>query len=83
MISTVTLNPALDVTLEVDDLHLNQYNQVNNASIYPGGKGINVSKVVRACGRETIAIGFFRGRQRKNYRGRSKKTRYYYKLLAY
>ena len=61
MISTVTLNPALDVMLEVDDLHLNQYNQVNNASIYPGGKGINVSKVVRACGRETIAIGFLGG----------------------
>ena len=61
MISTVTLNPALDVILEVDDLHLNQYNHVNNAKIQPGGKGINVSKAVRACGRETIAIGFLGG----------------------
>ena len=61
MISTVTLNPALDVILEVDDLQLNQYNKVNIASILPGGKGINVSKAVRACGRETIAIGFLGG----------------------
>jgi len=61
MISTVTLNPALDIVLEVDDLHLNQYNKVNNVLIYPGGKGINVSKAVRACGRDTIAIGFLGG----------------------
>jgi len=61
MISTVTLNPALDVILELDDLKLNQYNEVNSAKIYAGGKGINVSKAVRACGRETIAIGFLGG----------------------
>ena len=61
MISTVTLNPALDIILEVDDLHLNQYNKVNVAHLSPGGKGINVSRAVRACGRETIAIGFLGG----------------------
>jgi len=61
MISTVTLNPALDVILEVDDLHLNEYNHVNEARLFAGGKGINVSKAVRACGRETIAIGFLGG----------------------
>jgi len=61
MISTVTLNPALDIILEVDDLHLNQYNKVNVAHLSPGGKEINVSRAVRACGRETIAIGFLGG----------------------
>lgn len=61
MISTITLNPALDVVLELDGLKLNKYNEVLSAHVTSGGKGINVSKAVRACGRETIAIGFLGG----------------------
>ncbi len=61
MIATVTLNPALDVILEVDSLKLDHYNKVLNAHLTSGGKGINVSKAVRGCGRETIAIGFLGG----------------------
>jgi 1-phosphofructokinase family hexose kinase len=61
MIGTVTLNPAIDVILEVSNLKINQYNKVLNAHTTSGGKGINVSKAVRGCGRETIAIGFLGG----------------------
>ena len=61
MIATVTLNPALDVILEVNNLKLDQYNKVYNAQVTSGGKGINVSKAVRGCGRETIALGFLGG----------------------
>jgi 1-phosphofructokinase len=61
MIVTVTLNPALDVILKVNNLKINQYNKVLDARITSGGKGINVSKAVRGCGRETIAIGFLGG----------------------
>ncbi|HER23784.1 MAG TPA: 1-phosphofructokinase family hexose kinase [Candidatus Atribacteria bacterium] len=61
MIGTVTLNPALDVILEVNDLKINHYNKVLNAHTTSGGKGINVSKAIRGCGRETIAIGFLGG----------------------
>lgn len=61
MIATVTLNPALDVILEVNNLKLDHYNKVHNAQITSGGKGINVSKAVRGCGRETIALGFLGG----------------------
>ncbi len=61
MIATVTLNPALDVVLEVNNFKLNHYNKVLSAHITSGGKGINVSKAVRGCGRETIAIGFLGG----------------------
>jgi 1-phosphofructokinase family hexose kinase len=61
MIATVTLNPALDVTLKVKNLKLNDYNRVLGVGITAGGKGINVSKAVRGCGRETIAIGFLGG----------------------
>jgi len=61
MIGTVTLNPAIDVILEVSNLKINHYNKVLNAHTTSGGKGINVSKAVRGCGRETIAIGFLGG----------------------
>lgn len=61
MIGTVTLNPALDVILEVNNFKVNHYNKVLNAHITSGGKGINVSKAIRGCGRETIAIGFLGG----------------------
>ncbi|MFH1001689.1 MAG: 1-phosphofructokinase family hexose kinase [bacterium] len=61
MIGTVTLNPAVDVILEVNNLKINHYNKVLNAHTTSGGKGINVSKAVRGCGRETIAIGFLGG----------------------
>jgi 1-phosphofructokinase family hexose kinase len=61
MIGTVTLNPAIDVILEVNNLKINHYNKVLNAHTTSGGKGINVSKAVRGCGRETIAMGFLGG----------------------
>ncbi|RXG62536.1 hypothetical protein ES695_21575, partial [Candidatus Atribacteria bacterium 1244-E10-H5-B2] len=61
MIGTITLNPAIDVILEVSNLKTNHYNKVLNAHTTSGGKGINVSKAVRGCGRETIAIGFLGG----------------------
>lgn len=61
MIGTVTLNPALDVILEVNNLKVNYYNKVLNTHTTSGGKGINVSKAVRGCGGETIAIGFLGG----------------------
>lgn len=62
MITTVTLNPALDVTLQLDKLMLDKYNIVSKASSIPGGKGINVSKAVRAYGLDTMALGFLGGR---------------------
>lgn len=61
MIGTVTLNPAIDVILEVSNLKINHYNKVLVAHTTSGGKGINVSKAVRGCGKETIAIGFLGG----------------------
>ena len=61
MIGTVTLNPAIDVILEINNLKINHYNKVLNAHTTSGGKGINVSKAVRGCDRETIAIGFLGG----------------------
>lgn len=61
MITTVTLNPSLDVILELKKFKLNQYNIVQKVNKIPGGKGINISKAVRAYGLETMALGFIGG----------------------
>lgn len=61
MIYTITTNPSLDYTVEVD-LVPNQINRTRSDAIYPGGKGINVSLFLQRLGQETRALGFAAGR---------------------
>ena len=61
MIATVTLNPALDQHVEVDNLVLDDTNRWVSFKRQPGGKGINVSRVLRELGGETVAYGFIGG----------------------
>ena len=61
MIITVTLNPALDKTITVSRLLINGVNRVGNTRLDAGGKGINVSKTIRALGGETLAMGILGG----------------------
>ncbi|WP_312641267.1 PfkB family carbohydrate kinase, partial [Hydrogenoanaerobacterium sp.] len=61
MIITVTLNPALDKTVEVDSLLLGGLNRLRNVTIDAGGKGINVSKMISALGGQSIATGYVGG----------------------
>ena len=56
MIVTVTLNPSVDRTLFVDDLKLGSVNRAELKAVDPGGKGVNVSRAVKAFGKETHAI---------------------------
>ena len=65
MIVTVTMNPAIDKTMEVDTLKLGGLNQIKKAEADAGGKGINVSKTIRALGGESIATGFLGGNSGK------------------
>lgn len=62
MIATVTLNPAVDRTLWVDSLLPGDTNRVRQSDMDPGGKGINMSLVLREFGEETVALGFLGGR---------------------
>ena len=62
MIYTVTLNPALDKTVEVSSLTLNAVNRITAMRTDPGGKGINVSKVVKKLGGRSIATGILGGK---------------------
>ena len=61
MIITVTLNPAVDQTLVLERLNLGDTNRVRDSRIDPGGKGINVSRVLRELGRESMATGLAPG----------------------
>ncbi|MCX5734972.1 MAG: 1-phosphofructokinase [candidate division NC10 bacterium] len=58
---TVTPNPALDRTLRVDELSFGGIARVQGVQEDPGGKGINVSRVLRQFGCSTAALGFLGG----------------------
>jgi 6-phosphofructokinase 2 len=61
MIATLTLNPSLDRTVTVEELVMDEANRWTSLRRDPGGKGINVSRVIHELGGETIAYGFIGG----------------------
>lgn len=61
MIYTVTLNPALDKTVEIPSLTIDAVNRITTMRTDPGGKGINVSKVISKLGGKSVAAGILGG----------------------
>lgn len=61
MIITVTMNPAIDKTVELDKFKHKELNRLQNVVIDAGGKGINVSKTIKELGGTTVATGFLGG----------------------
>lgn len=65
MVITVTLNPAIDQTLQISDFQVNQVNRVESKRLDVGGKGINVSKSLAQMGVDSIAMGVLGGNSGK------------------
>ncbi|WP_371653414.1 MULTISPECIES: 1-phosphofructokinase family hexose kinase [unclassified Streptomyces] len=62
MILTVTLNTALDITYRVPELVPHAGHRVDEVTERPGGKGLNVARVLAALGHESVVTGFVGGR---------------------
>jgi 1-phosphofructokinase len=56
VITTLTVNPSLDHTLEVTELRRGQVTRATGTRVDPGGKGVNVSRALQAAGRATRAV---------------------------
>lgn len=61
MIYTVTFNPAIDYVMNVPGLVPGEVNRSKEEHVFFGGKGINVSLVLRELGRDSTALGFIAG----------------------
>lgn len=61
MIYTVTLSPSIDYVIKVDKLTTGNINRVNEEHVYPGGKGINVTRILKSLDNDNIALGFVSG----------------------
>lgn len=61
MINTITLNPSLDYIVKVDSFTINSLNRSEQELVYAGGKGINVSIVLKNLGIENTALGYIAG----------------------
>lgn len=61
MIYTVTFNPSIDYIVRVDDFQLGETNRSTSEEMYLGGKGINVSRILKELSFDSVALGFRAG----------------------
>ncbi|MBF8808145.1 MAG: 1-phosphofructokinase [Enterococcus lacertideformus] len=61
MIYTVTLNPSIDFIVRVDGLKIGHLNRMKEDFKVPGGKGINVSRMLKRLESSSTALGFLGG----------------------
>mgnify|MGYP001001194328 FL=1 len=61
MYYTITLNPAIDMLTKVENFELGKLNRTGEASYVVGGKGINISLLLKNIGKYSKALGFIAG----------------------
>lgn len=61
MIYTVTLNPSIDFIVRIDSVEIGSVNRMDSDDKYVGGKGINVSRILKRLGHDNTATGFIGG----------------------
>lgn len=69
MIVTVTMNPAIDKTVDIDSLKPGGLNRITHVELDAGGKGINVSKTIKELGGESLVTGFIGGKAGETIEG--------------
>ncbi len=57
-ILSITLNPAIDLTVQLDQLKVGEVNRQLTAQSHAAGKGLNVAQVLKDLGHELIVSGF-------------------------
>lgn len=70
MIYTLTLNPSVDYIVQLEEVKIGDLNRSVNETKFPGGKGINVSRVLKRMGVSSKVLGFiggFTGKYLENY----------------
>lgn len=67
MIYTLTVNPSLDYRIKLEHLRVGERQHAEGATICSGGKGVNVSRVLRQLGTTSIAYGFVGGESASMY----------------
>jgi tagatose 6-phosphate kinase len=63
MITTVTLNAALDITYSIPHFKIDQLHRITDYLSVPGGKGVNVARVLHTLDEDVITTGFVAGYQ--------------------
>lgn len=61
MYYTITLNPAIDMLTKVENFELGKLNRTCESDYVVGGKGINISLLLKNIGKESKALGFIAG----------------------
>ncbi|AYW50488.1 1-phosphofructokinase [Tetragenococcus halophilus] len=61
MIYTLTLNPSIDYIVHIKQLNTGNVNRMTEDFKLPGGKGINVSRILQRIGSSSCALGFLGG----------------------
>lgn len=61
MLLTVTLNPSIDISYFIDSFHLDHVNRTSHVTKTPGGKGLNVTRVLHQLNIPVTATGFLGG----------------------
>ena len=61
MYYTITLNPAIDMLTKVENFELGKLNRTGESDYVVGGKGINISLLLKNIGKESKALGFIAG----------------------
>ncbi|GKQ42770.1 tagatose-6-phosphate kinase [Companilactobacillus sp. RD055328] len=58
MIYTVTANPSIDYIVQINQINIGEINRSHYDAKLPGGKGINVTRILKELGADSTALGF-------------------------